>query len=42
MGDVEELKVKLESLKAASKDVAKKDVGQKVGFTPKHRKLDKY
>lgn len=42
MGDVEELKAELESLKAALKDVAKKDVGQKVVFTPKQWKLNKY
>jgi hypothetical protein len=44
MGDVEELKTELASLKAALKDVLKKEEGpsQRVVFTPKQRKLEKY
>lgn len=44
MGDEEELKVELSSLKSALKDVMKKEEGlsQKVVFTPKQRKLEKF
>lgn len=44
MGDVEELKAELASLKSALKDVMKKEEGlsQKVVFTPKQRKLEKF
>lgn len=43
MGEVEELKSELASLKAALKDVMKKEgLSQKVVLTPKQRKLEKY
>lgn len=43
MGEVEELKSELASLKAALKDIMKKEgLSQKVVLTPKQRKLEKY
>lgn len=44
MGDEEKLKVELSSLKSTLKDVMKKEEGlsQKVVFTPKQRKLEKF
>lgn len=43
MGDEEELKVELSSMKSALKDVMKKEgLSQKVVFTPKQRKLEKF
>lgn len=43
MGDEEELKLELSSMKSALKDVMKKEgLSQKVVFTPKQRKLEKF